>query len=334
MTTMLEAKGLGKTFATTLPKEGRLKAVRTLFSRDRKIVTAVNALDMHIEQGEFVGFIGPNGAGKSTTIKMLCGILHPSAGEVRICGLSPQRDRRRVARRIGVVFGQRSQLWWDLPLKDSFDILAAMFRLDAAEKERQLAKLEEVLQLRDFWDTPVRRLSLGQRMRGDLAAALLHDPELLVLDEPTIGMDAAAKRQIRDHLRLLNDQFGKTVLLTTHDMDDIETLCKRVIVISRGELLYDGALENLRERIGLPTTVRVTYAGDTSLAPGMQIGDGLSAASEEVSVESALGREAAVSFNRERIGVMEVLRLLSAWGDIADVHVEEPEFEEIVSRIY
>ncbi|WP_306795344.1 ATP-binding cassette domain-containing protein [Cohnella sp. GbtcB17] len=334
MTTMLEAKGLNKTFATTLPKEGRLKAVRTLFSRDRKIVTAVNALDMHIEQGEFVGFIGPNGAGKSTTIKMLCGILHPSAGEVRICGLSPQRDRRRVARRIGVVLGQRSQLWWDLPLKDSFDILAAMFRLDAAEKERQLAKLEEVLQLRDFWDTPVRRLSLGQRMRGCPAAALLHGPGLPVLDDPTFGVDATAKRQIRDHLRLLNDHFGKTVLLTTHDMDDIETLCKRVIVISRGELLYDGALEKLRERIGLPTTIRVTYAGDTSLAPGMRIGDGLSADSEEVSVESALGREAAVSFNRERIGVMEVLRLLSVWGDIADVHVEEPEFEEIVSRIY
>ncbi|WP_271754734.1 ABC transporter ATP-binding protein [Cohnella sp. JJ-181] len=332
---MLEASGLSKTFVTALPKEGKLKAVRTLFSRERKVVTAVNALDMRVEEGEFVGFIGPNGAGKSTTIKMLCGILHPSAGEVRIAGLSPQRERRRVARRIGVVFGQRSQLWWDLPLKDSFDILAAMFRLGAAEKERQLSKLDEVLQLREFWDTPVRRLSLGQRMRGDLAAALLHDPALLVLDEPTIGMDAAAKRQIRDHLKLLNSEYGKTVLLTTHDMDDIETLCDRVIVISRGEMLYDGGLALLRERIGLPTTVSVTYARDTTigLAPGMRIGEGVSAPSE-VKVIDVAEREATVSFNRAQIGVMEVLRLLSAWGDIADVHVEEPEFEDIVSRVY
>ncbi|MEK0315441.1 ATP-binding cassette domain-containing protein [Cohnella sp. 56] len=331
---MLEATGLSKTFATAVPKAGKLREIRTLFSRERKLVTAVKSLDLSVAEGEFVGFIGPNGAGKSTTIKMLCGILHPSAGEVRIGGLSPQRDRRRVARDIGVVFGQRSQLFWDLPLKDSFDILAAIFRLGAAEKRRQLSKLEEVLQLREFWDTPVRRLSLGQRMRGDLAAALLHDPALLVLDEPTIGMDATAKRQIRDHLKLLNAEFGKTVLLTTHDMDDIETLCERVMVISRGELLYDGGLERLRARIGLPTTVRVTYARETKLTPGMRIGGGLSDAAGEVAVTDVQGREAAVSCNREHIGVMEVLRLLSEWGDIVDIRVEEPEFEDIVSRIY
>lgn len=331
--TMLQATGLTKTFVTAVPKEGKLKAVRTLFSRERKTVTAVKSLDMRVEEGEFVGFIGPNGAGKSTTIKMLCGILHPSAGEVKIAGLSPQRDRRRVARRIGVVFGQRSQLWWDLPLKDSFDILAAMFRLGAEEKARQLSRLEEVLALREFWDTPVRRLSLGQRMRGDLAAALLHDPALLVLDEPTIGMDATAKRQIRDHLKLLNAEFGKTVLLTTHDMDDIETLCERVIVISRGEMLYDGGLPRLRERIGLPTTVKVTFAKETRLTPGMRIGGSLSAASE-VRVIDIQGPEVAVGCNRAQVGVMEVLRLLSEWGDIADVHVEEPAFEDIVSRIY
>lgn len=330
---MIEATGLGKTFVTAAPKEGKLRALRTLLSRERKAVTAVRALDITVEEGEFVGFIGPNGAGKSTTIKMLCGILHPSAGEVRIAGLSPQRDRRQVARRIGVVFGQRSQLWWDLPLKDSFDILAAMFGLSGADKERQLSRLEEVLGLRKFWDTPVRRLSLGQRMRGDLAAALLHDPALLVLDEPTIGMDAAAKRQIREHLKLLNAEYGKTVLLTTHDMDDIETLCRRVAVISRGELLYDGGLDRLRERIGLPTSVRVTYDREPGLSPGMRLGSG-TGTTAEVTVTDVRGREAEVSCNREAVGVMEVLRLLSEWGEIADVRVEEPEFEEVVSRIY
>lgn len=325
---IMEVEGLVKTFAAPAPREGRFAAVRSLWTREKRLVEAVRRLDFSVDRGEFVGFIGPNGAGKSTTIKMLCGILHPSEGEVRILGLSPQRERKRVARRIGVVFGQRTQLWWDLPLRNSFEILAAMFRIGRAESARQLERLDEVLGLREFWDTPVRKLSLGQRMRGDLAAALLHDPELLVLDEPTIGMDAAAKRQIRAHLKLLNEEHGKTVLLTTHDMDDIEQLCRRVMVINRGECIYDGSREGLRGRIGIPTVIRVAYRS----LPQMPDSDGRDSGAFQI--VGLKDRELTVSCNRSRNRVMDVLRELGEWGEIEDVHVEEPDFEDVVHRIY
>ncbi|UUZ79114.1 ATP-binding cassette domain-containing protein [Paenibacillus sp. P26] len=221
----------------------------------------VKEISLRIEKGEFVGCIGPNGAGKSTTIKMLCGILHPSSGEVYIGGLRPQSDRMQVVRRLGVVFGQRSQLWWDLPVKDSFDILAAMYGVDAAVYARRVAMLTELLDMDDFLLTPVRKLSLGQRMRADLAASPLHDPDILFLDEPTIGLDVNAKKQIREHLSMLNAEMGKTILLTTHDMDDIEQLCTRVIVINHGSLIYDGTTGELRSRIGPPTVLTVSFAG-------------------------------------------------------------------------
>jgi ABC-2 type transport system ATP-binding protein len=322
---MIEARGLAKAFDVPVPAEGSFKSVKTLFTRRKRRIEAVKPLDFVIGQGEFVGYIGPNGAGKSTTIKMLCGILHPSVGEVRILGRDPQRERRQVVREIGVVFGQRTQLWWDLPLRDSFEILGAMYRLDPRTKARQFGKLEEVLQLRDFLDTPVRKLSLGQRMRGDLAAALLHDPRLLVLDEPTIGMDVGAKRQIREHLRMLNRELGKTVLLTTHDMDDIEQLCRRVMVINRGELIYDGGIEQLRSRIGLPTTVNVTFRGSYSVPSAMPPAILLLEKSEGYVV---------VACNRNEITVMDVLREMERWGVVEDVNVEEPDFEDIIDRIY
>lgn len=327
---ILEVKGLAKTFRTSVPREGRFGAVRSLLSREKRTVQAVKRLDFAVERGEFVGFIGPNGAGKSTTIKMLCGILHPSEGEVLVFGRSPQRERRQVARRIGVVFGQRTQLWWDLPLKDSFAILAAMFRLTRSEKERQLDRLNEALSFRDFWDTPVRKLSLGQRMRGDLAAALLHDPELLVLDEPTIGMDAGAKRQIRAHLKFLNEHLGKTVLLTTHDMNDIEQLCRRVLVINRGELIFDGGMAQLRGRIGMPTLIRVVYRREPKL-PDAEL---WASQPRPFRIAGRRERELTVSCNRTETRVLDVLRALGEWGEVDDVLVEEPDFEDIVHEIY
>lgn len=338
---MLEAVDLGKSFAIPVAENGKFRAIRTLLSRKKRVVTAVELLNFTVEQGEFVGYIGPNGAGKSTTIKMLCGILHPSAGQVRVMGRDPQRERTAVVRKLGVVFGQRTQLWWDLPLRDSFDILAAIFRLDTADKTRQIGKLNEVLGLDAFWDTPVRKLSLGQRMRGDLAASLLHDPDLLVLDEPTIGMDVSAKREIRRHLKTLNEQFGKTVLLTTHDMDDIEQLCGRVMVINRGGLIYDGGIDELRERIGLPTVIRVTYRGGYRLPELVPAGSPGEDGAQYGPLDGMPFRllenganEIAVTCNRQETTAMDVLRELGRWGEIGDVRMEEPDFEEVIHRIY
>ncbi|MFF7485866.1 ATP-binding cassette domain-containing protein [Streptomyces luteogriseus] len=215
--------------------------------RERRRVRAVDSISFRVERGEMVGYIGPNGAGKSTTIKMLTGILTPSAGRLRVAGIDPSRERTRLAHRIGVVFGQRTTLWWDLPLLDSYRLMHRMYRIPDARYRENLDRLVELLDLGDLLDVPVRQLSLGQRMRGDIVAALLHDPEVLYLDEPTIGLDVISKSKVREFLRELNAERGTTVLLTTHDLQDIEQLCKRVMVIDQGRLMYDGALAGLHE---------------------------------------------------------------------------------------
>ncbi|GAA4082417.1 ABC transporter ATP-binding protein [Nonomuraea soli] len=215
------------------------------FKVKRQVVHAVQDLTFRVEPGEFVGYLGPNGAGKSTTIKMLCGILTPTSGRVRVAGLDPSRKRTTLARRIGVVFGQRTTLWWDLPLKDSFELIRLLYKVDRKLFASRLEEMVETLDLAEFLARPVRQLSLGQRMRGDLAAALLHGPDLLVLDEPTIGLDVVSKAGIRDFLQRTNAERGTTVLLTTHDLGDIERLCRRVMVIDHGRLGFDGTLEDL-----------------------------------------------------------------------------------------
>jgi len=325
---MIVAERLCKTFRLPVVKAGVFAGVRGLFARSYRETTAVSDVSFEVGAGEFVGYIGPNGAGKSTTIKMLTGILHPTSGTVKVAGRSPHRDRRQVASRIGVVFGQRSQLWWDLPVKDSYDVLAAMYKVDDAEKRRRLARLSELLRLDEIMELPVRKCSLGQRMRADLAAALLHDPDVLFLDEPTIGLDVNAKTSIRAILKSLNDELGKTILLTTHDMDDIETLCRRVMVINGGKLAYDGDLSALRARIGLPSRLEIAFAAEvpppSARAP----------LPEGVTVEEASGRRAALSFRRERIRPMRVLDAASAWGEIVDIHLTEPELEDVIRRIY
>ena len=215
------------------------------FKVKRRVVHAVRDLSFRVEPGEFVGYLGPNGAGKSTTIKMLCGILTPTSGTVRVAGLDPSRRRTTLARRIGVVFGQRTTLWWDLPLGDSFELIRLLYKVDRKLFADRLDELTETLDLGAFVRTPVRQLSLGQRMRGDLAAALLHAPDVLVLDEPTIGLDVVSKAGIRAFLQRLNTERGTTVLLTTHDLGDIERLCRRVMLIDHGRLAFDGTLDDL-----------------------------------------------------------------------------------------
>ncbi len=300
---MISVRQLRKTFQTPVVKEGKLAGIRTLLSRSYKEKEAVRDVSFNIESGEFVGYIGPNGAGKSTTIKMLTGILHPTSGEVLIHGLSPQKHRRRVVAHLGVVFGQRTQLWWDLPVKDSYEILAAMYRVEEATARRRLGELEQLLELREFLDTPVRKLSLGQRMRADLAAAMLHDPDILFLDEPTIGLDVVAKRSIRGFLKALNEEFGKTILLTTHDMDDIEQLCERVIVINHGQIGYDGSIHQLRERIGLPTMLKITFRGPYAVPADWELPFRI------------VGQEAGLltlACNRKELKAMDVLRIVSS----------------------
>ncbi len=368
----IEAIDLCKQFKTPIVAEGKFAGIRSLFSRKYTVKEAVQDIGFTVEKGDFVGYIGPNGAGKSTTIKMLTGILHPSSGSVKLAGIDPHRDRTKCASKLGVVFGQRSQLWWDLPVKDSYDILAHMYGVEDQDKRRRLAQFDELLALGEFWDTPVRKLSLGQRMRADIAAAMLHDPELLFLDEPTIGLDVNAKRNIRGFLKTLNEEFGKTILLTTHDMDDIEQLCRRVMVIGGGQLTYDGTIEGLRREIGLPTEIKVTYrdgyvlpdslnaedaTGDTDGVNGMGkrtrtagtakmpvsemtmqpvsgTADLLHPALPRMQIVSRSERMLTVEVNRQEVRTMDVLRELGRWGEIDDVEMREPDFEEIIRRVY
>src|SRR5438270_8585162 len=247
---MIKANGLSKTFRVARRRPGLLGAMRSVVDPEVRKVEAVHDLSLSVERGEMIGLVGPNGAGKSTTIKMLTGILVPSGGEMSVAGLNPLLQRRELAGHIGVVFGQRSQLWWDLPLIDSLRLLRYLYRVPEERHTANLDRLRSMLALDEFIDTPVRQLSLGQRMRGDLAAALLHDPELLYLDEPTIGLDVVAKARIREFLLEINAEQGVTVLLTTHDMDDIETLCRRMLIIDHGRKLYDGTVADIRSRFG------------------------------------------------------------------------------------
>ncbi|MCT4356064.1 ATP-binding cassette domain-containing protein [Streptomyces sp. Je 1-79] len=237
--TFIELDGVEKVF-TVRRRAGLLR-------REKREVRAVDGIGFGVERGEMVGYIGPNGAGKSTTIKMLTGILTPSGGRLRVAGIDPSRERTRLAQRIGVVFGQRTTLWWDLPLKDSYRLMHRMYRIPDERFAANLARCVDLLELGDLLDVPVRQLSLGQRMRGDIAAALLHDPDVLYLDEPTIGLDVVSKARVREFLRELNATRGTTVLLTTHDLQDIEQLCRRVMVIDHGRLVYDGELTGLHE---------------------------------------------------------------------------------------
>ncbi len=331
---------LSKSYYVQVRKGGFLGGLRTLVSQQTKEVQAVKDVSFDVRKGEFVGYIGPNGAGKSTTVKMLTGILHPTSGEVSVNGLSPQGQRQQLAREIGVVFGQRSQLWWDLPTIDSFDILSAMYDVPQAEYKAFLKEFNDLLGLGDFLDTPVRRLSLGQRMRADLAAALIHRPGVLFLDEPTIGLDVVGKGRIREFLARLNQERGVTILLTTHDLRDIEELCSRVMMINHGSLVYDGTLDSLRDQAGLPTMLSVKYARVPAyLQPGKFIGHGgevldapANGAWRVASVDPD-SRTVEVHFDRSQSTAPAVIMAMQALGEIRDVSLAEPLIDDIIKRL-
>jgi ABC-2 type transport system ATP-binding protein len=311
---LIEVRDLERTFAVRR-RTGRL-------ARERIEVRAVRDLTFSIGAGEMVGYIGPNGAGKSTTIKMLTGILVPTGGHLRVAGLDPSRRRTELARRIGVVFGQRTTLWWDLPLRDSFELLQKMYRIPPARHRRNLEEFVELLSLGDLLDTPVRQLSLGQRMRGDIAAALLHDPEILYLDEPTIGLDVVSKGRLREFLRTLNAERGTTLLLTTHDLQDIEALCRRVIVIDHGTLVFDGDLADLHRHGGSTRTLVVDLVDE---APPISV--------PGATTKRVEGPRQWLSFPSDASAAPLVAAVAASY-DVADLSIQEPDIEDVIRELY
>jgi ABC-2 type transport system ATP-binding protein len=320
---LIEVEQLEKVFSRPLRKPGPLGALRSLVAREYQSVCAVDGVSFQVAAGEMVGYLGPNGAGKSTTLKMLTGILVPSAGRVEVRGLVPHRQRVAHVRRIGVVFGQRTQLWWDLPTIESFELLRHVYRIPLERYRANMRTFDQLLELGPFLDTPVRQLSLGQRMRADLAAALLHDPDILFLDEPTIGLDVVARERMRGFLGEINRQRGVTVLLTSHDLADITRLCPRVVLIDHGRVIYDGALEQLRARYGRWRTLVVDLA-DPTQSPCV-------ASAELVRQE---GPRAWLRFDREAITAAALIAEVAARYPVRDLTVEEPEVEAVVRGIY
>ncbi|MGH1492726.1 MAG: ABC transporter ATP-binding protein, partial [Acidimicrobiales bacterium] len=290
--------------------------------REKRRVQAVNDVSFSVNAGEMVGYLGPNGAGKSTTIKMITGILTPTSGSLEVLGLKPTADRRELTKRIGVVFGQRSQLWWDLPLIDSFELLHHVYRTEAQRHRQNLASFVERLDLGEFLDVPVRQLSLGQRMRGELTAALLHDPALVVLDEPTIGLDVVSKHAVRQFLTETNRERGTTVLLTTHDLDDVEQLCQRMLIIDHGRVVLDGSVGGFKDEHGTDRTLIVDLERP---APALQLATG--------TVTETVGPRQWIRFDRTT-SAAEVIAEVTERAQVRDLTIEEPDIEDLIRNLY
>ena len=323
ITNIITVRDLHKHFKVFKHHRGTLGALRNLFTREYTWVRAVDGINFDLKPGELVGYIGPNGAGKSTTIKMLTGLLVPTSGEILVQGRIPWKSRRSYVANIGVVFGQRTTLWWDLPVIESLILLQYIYRIPAQIFQANLAEFRQLLELDAFLDTPVRALSLGQRMRADLCAALIHNPPLLFLDEPTIGLDVVAKERIRQFIQTVNRERGTTVILTTHDLSDVEKLCQRVMIIDHGKLLFDGALASLRDRFNPLRVLVIEMAAsyDTVAIDGANV---VSRKNDQVTYQ----------FDRNVITASELIGRLSAKYRIRDLTVTEPEIEDVIRRIY
>ncbi|MEU3614875.1 ATP-binding cassette domain-containing protein [Streptomyces sp. NPDC006872] len=321
----IEVRGLSRTFHTTVRRPGLVGGLRSLVNPERVAKHAVRDISFDVAGGELLALLGPNGAGKSTTIKMLTGILTPTSGEARVAGVVPYRERERNARNIGAVFGQRTQLWWDLPVRESFAILRDIYEVPKAEHATRLREFDDLLDLSSFWDTRVRHLSLGQRVRCDLAAALLHDPPVVFLDEPTIGMDVVVKEQVREFLRHQVEHRGRTVLLTTHDMTEVERLAERVVLINHGRLVLDGTLDEIRRTFGSTWQVRATLADphtEVVALPGITV----------------LRHEGSrVVFGPDGSGaptVHQALKSVVERYEITDIALDEAELEDVMRAAY
>ncbi|MCY3741816.1 MAG: ATP-binding cassette domain-containing protein [Candidatus Poribacteria bacterium] len=320
---VIKINDLYKTFKTYKRKKGFIGSIQTLFTKEYTTVNAVDGVSFGIDQGEIVGYVGPNGAGKSTTIKMLTGILYPTSGVIEVCGLVPTKDRRQNLMHIGVVFGQRTQLWWDLPLIESFELLRHIYRVPEKIYKDNIALFAELLDIEEFINIPVRLLSLGQRMRGDIAASLLHNPDILYLDEPTIGLDVVVKERIRQFIKEINIERKTTVILTTHDLSDIEALCNRIMIIDYGKVIYDGSIDEIRRRFGTESTLLI----DFKEPPDQLEVDG----ALEVRLE---GIRASIKFDRKRFAANDLISEIAGKYPVLDLTIEDISLDGIIRDVY
>jgi ABC-2 type transport system ATP-binding protein len=324
---IIEARDLTKVFRRPDKGPGLAGAVRHLFTRRYTDNVAVDHIDLSVEPGEAVAYVGPNGAGKSTTVKLLSGILVPTSGDVRIDGLHPQRDRATIAHRIGVLFGQRTQLWWDLPVAESLAVLRDIYGIDEASYRRRLKRFDEVLELGEILPVVGRRLSLGQRMRADLAAALLHGPRVVYLDEPTIGLDLAVKDRVREFFRTIRDE-GTTVMLTSHDLADIEGFCRRLVIIDAGRIIFDGDLQSVKDRFARE---RILHAETERPVPLDAVQAALPGA--QVTADET-EHKISVRFDRFALTAGQAIGELARLAELVDVRVDEPSIEDVIRRVY
>lgn len=325
---IIETKNLSKSYQSPLKEPGVRGAIKHLFKPEYKNIVAVSDVNLSIDAGESVAYVGPNGAGKSTTIKMLTGILLPSGGEVCVNGLHPYRERMRSSKNIGVVFGQRTQLWWDIPVIESFTLLRDIYEVPEKIYKDNLAYFTEMLGLGEILNQSARRLSLGQRMRADLAVALMHNPSIAFLDEPTIGLDVAVKERIREFLKQVNRERGVTILLTSHDLGDIEDVCRRFIIIDTGKIIYDGSIQGLLDKYIKERRIRLTASAkidEANVARNMPSG---------VSVAISNDREITIIFDRFKYTARSVLEIIMKTIDVVDFQLEEPDIERVVKNVY
>lgn len=329
---MIKVENLSKEFKSNKKYPGFKGAIKSFFSREYIIKKAVYNISFEIEDGEIVGYIGANGAGKSTTIKMMTGILSPSSGTISINGLIPYEDREKNAKDIGVVFGQRTQLWWDLPLSETFSLLKDIYDVNDKDYKERMEFLNEVLEINEFILSPVRTLSLGQRIRADLAAALLHNPKIIYLDEPTIGLDVVVKEKVRSAIKEINKKYRTTVILTTHDLNDIEELCNRIIIIDNGIKIYDGSLSDIKGSYGYITTIEVqvkSLKGNENF----DINNEMNISKENLEMK-VLENKIIVRFNRNFTNQAEIISKIISKFDVLDFSILETSIEEIIKKIY
>ena len=319
---MIELNNICKSFRVAKRDPGLLAAAKSLFHREYTTVHALDQVSFTIGDGEMVGYIGPNGAGKSSTIKIMSGVMSPDSGTCRIDGRTPWKDRVEHVRNIGVVFGQRSQLWWDVPVIDSFELLRDIYRTPAPLYKENVDRMTELLDLGNILNTPARQLSLGQRMRCEIAAALLHDPRILFLDEPTIGLDAVSKIAVRDFIKKLNREKNTTVILTTHDMQDIEALTDRILLIGKGRILLDGTLDQLKQRNTAYKTITVDYTGARLPVP------------EGVTILKDLDGHAQLTLNTDQLSVSDVIAQIAAQVAVNDISVTGETIDQTVVSLY